>query len=78
MKTVYGRRLKLLKSSQVVNQYQYFFFSDCSPLKLFVSSHLADMGVILYCDTKEMRVVEDSQEKWVTQREGSCKLEELE
>lgn len=58
---MYGSKLKLLKSCQVVNQYQHFV-SDCSPLKIFVSSHLADMGVILYCDTKEKRV-EDPQER---------------
>lgn len=57
---MYERKLKLLKSCQVVNQYQNIV-SDCSPLKIFVSSHLADRGVILYCDTKEMRVVEDPQ-----------------
>lgn len=59
--TVYRRKSKSLKSCQV-NQYQHFI-SDCSPLKIFVSTHLADMEVILHCDTKEKKVVEGPQER---------------
>lgn len=73
---MYGRKLNMLKSCQVVNKYQYFV-SSYFALKIFIFNQLNQMGVILNCDTKEMRAVGDPQESLDSSGRCHCKLEGL-
>lgn len=66
----------MLKSCQVVNKYQYFV-SSYFALKIFIFNQLNQMGVILNCDTKEMRAVGDPQESLDSSGRCHCKLEGL-